>query len=162
MLRFIRYEIVVSGLLALVAALALAGAAGAQDEDGLVPSFGDGQLVILGAGFKAGERVALTVDIDGLVSRFTTTADGQGRFRLATGLAVRPGAAVKLEARGDQGTAKAAITGAPGPGQPPGLPDTGLGGGAGPRTYQIVAVAGAGLVLASAWLKLRSGRRVRR
>lgn len=107
MVRFIRYTVVVGGLLALAAALMLAGGASAQGEDGLVPAFGEGQLVVMGAGFGAGEGVALTVDIDGGVTRFTITADGQGRSRLATGLAVRPGATVKLEAHGDRGTTKA-------------------------------------------------------
>ncbi len=48
-----------------------------------------------------------------MTRQFTAVADPQGAFQLATGLAVPPGAGVKLDARGDHGTAMAAITAAP-------------------------------------------------
>ena len=134
--------------------------AGAQ-EDGLVPSFGDGRLVVLGAGFRAGELVAVTVRAEGVISQFAVPADAQGRFRLETNLVVRPCSAVELTARGDQGTTKAAITTAPGACAPPGLPNTGTGDGITPPTQPLAltAIGVVDLVLTGAALRLAVGRR---
>ena len=152
---------------ALLTMLAGAGPVGAE-EDGLLPSFGDGRLVVLGAGFQPGERVRLTVSAGGTSSPFTVTADAEGRFRLETGRVVRPCAGVELTARGDQGTTRAAITAAPGSCQPPGLPDTGAGGGVGGVARLLLLTLGGTIVLALAgsglglvpWPGRRRARRV--
>jgi hypothetical protein len=88
--------------------------AAAQEGEGITPSFGDGRLTISGGGFRAGERVSLTVQAAGTSHQFTALADAQGRFQLATDLMLRPGTSVQIEARGDQGTTVVAITSAPG------------------------------------------------
>lgn len=157
MARYLRNRGIGAGLLTLIVALLFAVAADAEEEDGLVPSFIDGRLVIVGAGFRASEQITVSVDIDGAISRFAITADEQGSFRLATGLAVGPGAGVKLEARGTQGTTKAAIASAPGQNQPPGLPKTGAGSGSAPvaRGLLVIAVLGSTLVSAGLWLHVR-------
>jgi hypothetical protein len=101
--------------IAVAAFLLLLIPAWAQGESGLTPSFGDGWLTVSGDGFQPGEGITLTVRVAGTRHQFTTTADARGRFRLATGLAVQPGASIALEARGDRGTTQAAMTSAPGP-----------------------------------------------
>jgi hypothetical protein len=64
---------------ALFALLLLAGAALAQEDEGLGLLFGDGRLVITGAGFKPGERVTVSVRLGDRVTRtFTAMADGGG------------------------------------------------------------------------------------
>ena len=144
----------------LLVTLGTIGSVGAQ-EDGLVPSFGDGRLVVLGAGFRAGELVGVTVRAEGVISQFAAPADAQGRFRLATNLVVRPCSAVEVTARGDQGTTKAAITTAPGACASPGLPNTGAGGGITPaaQPLALAAVGVVALALTGAALQLAVGRR---
>jgi hypothetical protein len=109
---------------ALAGTLALAVPTARAQEAGLVPEWGGGTLTVRGSGFKAGERVTLTASVGQTQRVFTVTADGGGRFRLPTGMKVPAGQAVKLDARGDQGTGMAAITGTsnlpPEPGGPPG------------------------------------------
>jgi hypothetical protein len=148
-----------SGALALLAALTLTvGTVGAQEESGLTPAFGDGRLSVSGAGFRPGERVTVSVAVDGGPRQERlVVADAQGRFRLDTGLPVRPGASVALEARGDQETVQAALTSVPaappagaapttaGPAAPPRpttLPRTG-----GPWPGGLVLVGAGGVVL---------------
>lgn len=132
-----------------------------QGESGLTPHFGDGRLVVTSDGFQPGEQVTLTVRVAGTTHQFTTTADAQGRFRLATGLAVPPGASVALEARGDRGTTQAAITSAPG--GLPGLPAPG-----GRSTPPIIpeaaswALVAAGLAALGGYAVLRRWRAPRR
>ncbi len=99
---------------ALLVGLALVAGAGAQEASGLTPSFGDGRLSVTGDGFKPGEVVTLTMTIDGTSQQRSVTADPRGHFALATGLAVRSGAAVQINAQGNQGTNMAATTAVPG------------------------------------------------
>ena len=157
----VRWRPLIGAIVAtLLVTLVAVGSVGAQ-EDSLVPSFGDGRLVVLGAGFRAGEVVSVTVRAEGVTSQFVAAADAQGRFRLETNLVVRPCSAVEVTARGDRGTSKAAITTAPGACAPPGLPDTGAGGGITPPA-QPPALAAAGVValaLTGAALRLAVGRR---
>ena len=124
------WSAVTTGILATVAILALiAGPVAAQASPQVTPSFGDGRLTITGSGFVSGERVALSVRAEGAMHRFAATADAQGQFRVETGLALRPGASVAVEAIGDRGSAVAVITSGPGAaplpppaGPPPGDP----------------------------------------
>lgn len=76
----------------------------------ITPSFGDGKLKILGAGFKPNENVIITVKIDSGTSTFNAAANAQGAFELDTGLDLAPGSNVALDARGDQGSGGASIT----------------------------------------------------
>ena len=131
------------------------GTASAEETGALDPSFGDGKLTIIGSGFKAGERVTITADVDGVSRQFTVVADARGGFQLATGLAVRPGASLMLDARGDKGTAVAVITAAPSkmpkaPPSPSQLPRTGgLNPLVAPAVALGVALIGAGSTLLS-------------
>jgi hypothetical protein len=84
-----------------------------EEISGLEPRFGDGKLVVVGNGFRPNEQVVLDVKLDAERRQFTTSADAQGHFELATGMNVRPGSGVELNARGNLGTGKAAITSAP-------------------------------------------------
>lgn len=128
-------------LLALVFVLVLAGVAHAQENASeITPSFGDGRLKILGNRFKPNENVAITVKLDGRTAMFTTTANAQGEFQLDTGLSVRPGSSVELEARGDQGSGSAVITSVP-PALP--LPQTG----AAMYSFGVAVLAGLLLLL---------------
>ena len=103
------------GILAFTLVLIIAASpAAAQDAAELTPSFGNGRLTIIGAGFKAGEGVAITVTVAGGQQQVTTTADAHGNFRLATGIVVRPGQSLALDARGNQGTTLAVTTAVPG------------------------------------------------
>jgi hypothetical protein len=90
----------------------------AAPEAGLTPDWGGGTLAVRGEGFRVGERVTLVATVGQAQQTFTVDADGAGRFTLRTGLRVPAGGGVKLDARGDQGTAMAAI--ASGPTLPPG------------------------------------------
>lgn len=92
----------------------------AQEEDGITPLFGSGKLTIQGAGFKPGENVTLTIKIEGAASEIKVKADPLGKFSLSTNLPVKPGQSIEIDARGDQGSGKAAITAVP-----PLLPQTG-------------------------------------
>ena len=106
---------VASGVIAALLGLLLTtGLAAAQEGEGLTPFFGDGRLTITGGGFRPGEQVTLTVQVAGSRHELQATADARGQFRLATSLAVLPGASVQIEARGNQGTTQAVITSAPG------------------------------------------------
>jgi hypothetical protein len=89
----------------------------AAPEAGLTPDWGGGTLTVRGEGFRAAERVTLVATVGQAQQTFTVDADGAGRFALRTGLRVPAGGGVKLDARGDQGTAMAAI--ASGPAQRP-------------------------------------------
>lgn len=108
------------GLLVSTAALLLAvlslfgGVAYAQDAGTeITPSFGDGKLKVLGAGFKPNESVTITVTIDSGTHTFIASADAQGAFEVETGLDLAPGSSVELDGRGDQGSGSASITGVP-------------------------------------------------
>lgn len=108
------------GLLVSTAVLLLAvsslfgGVAYAQDAGTeITPSFGDGKLKVLGAGFKPNENVTINVTIDSGAHTFTATANAEGAFELDTGLEVAPLSSVELDARGDQGSGSASITGVP-------------------------------------------------
>jgi hypothetical protein len=69
--------------------------------------------MITGDGFKAGEVFTLTIDVGGAHQEQQVTADAQGHFARATGIPMRPGASVRIDARGDQSTGKAVITTVP-------------------------------------------------
>ena len=99
----------------LIALGALTSTTSAQEgPDGLVPRWGENNLLsVSGSGFKPNERVALTVRADGRTSTFMPSANAQGSFLLQTNIMVPSGASVELQAMGDQGTGKAAITAAP-------------------------------------------------
>ena len=99
---------------ALLLAVCVVVGAAAQEPGGLIPSFGNGRLTVTGDGFKPGERVTLTITVDGTRQQRTVLADRRGHFAVATGIAVHPGAGVQLDARGDQGTGMAAMTAVPG------------------------------------------------
>ena len=115
-------KLMTSCALAALVALLAAEPVGAQGS--VTPSFGDGKLVLVGEGYRAGERIEITVRAGGASHRFTATADAQGRFRLDTGLAVPPLTSVEMEARDEQGLTQVTITTAPGapPGPGPGAP----------------------------------------
>lgn len=101
-------------LLMLAALVPMSGVAYAQDAGAAItPSFGDGKLKVLGAGFKPNENVTITVQIDGGTHTFTAVANPEGDFELDTGLDLAPGSSVELEARGDQGSGSASITSVP-------------------------------------------------
>ncbi len=106
--------------------LLIAGAAAAQGW--MTPSFGNGQLVLVGEGYRPGERVEITVRAAGASHQFTAASDPRGRFRLDTALAVAPFSSVQIEARDEQGLTQATITSAPGAAGGPGvgapLPDS--------------------------------------
>ena len=117
------------GVAALFALLLAPGTALAQGA--VTPSFDDGQLVLLGEGYRPGERVEIAVGAGSASHQFTTTADRRGHFRLETGLQVPPLSSVQVEARDEQGLIQATITSAPasssgtGGGMPlPPAPDT--------------------------------------
>jgi LPXTG-motif cell wall-anchored protein len=131
------------GKLAFVLVL-LAGTAAAQDAAELTPSFGNGTLTIMGAGFKAQEVITIMVTVAGGKRQLTTTADAQGNVQVATGIAVRPGQSLELEARGDQGTTMAVTTAVPGM-----LPNTGV------PALPILFILGAAGVLLATGLTLR-------
>jgi len=122
MLRvFIRTSYQLSLTLALLLALQITPRlASAQESSALEPSFGNGVLTIIGNAFKPGEKVTITVKVDGNTQQVTVTADSQGKFNLNTGISVKPGASLELNASGDQGTNVAVITAVPGA-----LPQTG-------------------------------------
>ena len=94
-----------------VLAAALMSAPVSGQSSGLVPAWGGGTLTVTGSGFRPGERVQLTVAVGQAQQTFTVTADGSGRITVPTGVHVPAGQGVKLDARGDMGTAMAAITG---------------------------------------------------
>jgi hypothetical protein len=105
-------------LLALLGLLLFVQPALAQGS--VTPAFGDGQLTILGEGYRAGEQVAITVRVGGQSHQFTASADGRGRFRLATGLSLPPLSAVEIEARDAQGLTQVTKTSVPAAGSGPG------------------------------------------
>ena len=112
----------VSCALAMLFLLAAGGTAAAQGS--VTPSFGGGTLTLVGEGYRAGERVELTVRAAGASHQFTTTADTRGRFRLDTGLALPPLSSLEIEARDEQGLTQVTITSTPGasPGSEAGAP----------------------------------------
>ena len=115
----VRWRALAIGILMAVISLALiAGPAAAQASPQVTPSFGDGRLEIIGAGFGSSERVELSVRAEGALHRFAATADAQGHFRVETGLALRPGASIAVEAIGDRGSAMAVISSGPAGGGP--------------------------------------------
>src|SRR5688572_28794387 len=77
------------------------------------PSFGDGKLNLAGEGYRAGERVAITVRLAGANYQFNATADSRGRFHLETGLQVPPLSKVEIEALDEQGQTQVTTTSAP-------------------------------------------------
>ena len=111
-MSFSKCNLLASCALAVLAVLLVARPAAAQGS--VTPSFGDGRLTLVGEGYRAGERVEITVRVAGASHRFTATADPRGRFRLETGLAVPPLRSVEIEARDEQGLTQATITSAPG------------------------------------------------
>ena len=122
---FLRSKVPASCALAVIAMLSTLLAAGPAAAQGSVtPTFGDGNLVLVGEGYRAGERVEITVRVAGAAHQLTATADGRGRFRLETGLALPPLSSVQIEARDEQGLTQATITSAPGarPGPGGGMP----------------------------------------
>ena len=122
-LQRVFYLIGAGALTALALALLVGGVARAQDSSAeITPSFGDGKLKILGAGFKPNENVTITVKLDSGTYTFNVTANAEGKFELDTGLNVPPLSSVELAARGDQGSGSASITSVP-PAMP--LPQTG-------------------------------------
>lgn len=136
-------------LLAVTLGLLWSGAALAQDNAvEITPSFGDGKLKILGAGFKPNENVTIVVKIDRGTFTFNATANAQGEFQLDTGLEVPPLSSVELEARGDQGSGGASITSVP-PALP--LPQAG----AAMYSVGVAILAGLLLLLGGVWLATR-------
>lgn len=107
-----RIKVAASCALAALIMLLVTGVAGAQ---GLVtPSFGDGQLALVGDGYRPGERVDITVRAAGASHRFTVMADSRGRFRLDTALVIAPLSSLEIEATDEQGQTQVTITSAPG------------------------------------------------
>ncbi len=107
--KFTPYRVLVLLAVATLTTLAifllLGGVARAQETSAeITPSFGDGKLKVLGAGFKPNENVTITVTLDSGTHTFTVTANAQGEFELDTGLDVPPLSSVELDARGDQGS----------------------------------------------------------
>ena len=93
----------------------------ANAQGSVTPSFGDGKLILVGEGYRAGERVEITVRTAGASQPFTVAADARGRFRLDTRLMIPPLSSVEIEARDEQGLTQATITSAPsGPANPSG------------------------------------------
>jgi hypothetical protein len=109
-----KHVLLTAHLLALLGLLLLAGPALAQGS--VTPSFGAGQLTILGEGYQAGEQVEITVRAGGQSHQFTASADGSGRFQLATGLSLPPLSAVEIQARDAQGQTQVTKTSVPGAG----------------------------------------------
>jgi len=113
---------------ALILLSLLLGTRPASAQGSVTPSFGDGKLVLVGEGYRSGERVEITVHAAGASHSFTVAADARGRFRLDTALVVPPLSSVEIEARDEQGLTQATTTSAPGgPSRPSGgnLPPTG-------------------------------------
>ena len=139
--------------LALAVLSLFCGAAYAQEAGTeITPSFGDGKLKLLGAGFKPNEKVTIAVKIDSGTYTFNATADAQGAFELDTGLDLAPGSSVELDARGDQGSGGASITSVP-PALP--LPQTG----AATSSQVMPLLAGMLLVLGGIFFLARSPKR---
>jgi hypothetical protein len=64
MTRIIGNRIALTTVVALILSWALSmGATSAEETGGLVPSFGDGKLTIIGSGYKAGEHVTITAEV---------------------------------------------------------------------------------------------------
>jgi hypothetical protein len=106
-MRRLRTILVAVGAAVLLAALGLGMASAHGGNNGLVPLYGDGQLVVSGEDFGPNENLAIAVETpDGGRRLFAVRADGEGHFRLVTDLAVRPGDEVRLDARGDRGTVR--------------------------------------------------------
>jgi hypothetical protein len=105
-------NLLVSSALAVLGLLMTATPALAQGS--VTPSFGDGRLTLSGEGYRPGERVEITVRTADASHEFTARADGRGRFRLETGLAVQPLSSVEIEARDERGLTQVSITSAPG------------------------------------------------
>jgi hypothetical protein len=101
----------------LIGVLLAGGVALAQGT--VTPSFGDGLLTLAGEGYRAGEKVEITVRVGDTSYQLTVVADGRGRFRLATGVSVPPLSSVSIEARDEQGQTQAIITSAPATRAPP-------------------------------------------
>lgn len=140
-------------LLTLAVLLMFSGTIHAQDTGTqITPSFGDGKLKILGAGFKPNEKVTLTVKIDRGTFTFDVTANGGGDFELATGLDLAVGSSVEIDARGDQGSGSASITSVP-PALP--LPQTG----AAMPSLAMTLFVGFIVLFGGALLAMRASRR---
>jgi hypothetical protein len=85
-------------------------------DNGLVPLYGDGRLVVSGDSFGPDENLAVAVEVpDGEQRRFAVRANGEGHFRLVTDLPVQPGDGVRLDARGDRGSVRTTIASVPRP-----------------------------------------------
>jgi LPXTG-motif cell wall-anchored protein len=124
-MAFVRSKILASGALVVIFTFSMLPVAEPALAQGAVtPSFGAGMLTVVGEGYRAGERVEITVRVGGASHQFTATADTRGRFRLETGLQVPPLSSVEIEARDEQGLTQATITSAPGalPGPGGGMP----------------------------------------
>jgi hypothetical protein len=107
----LRREAIKAVLLLGIAGLALLLTVGPVAAQGSVtPSFGDGKLTLVGEGYRAGERVAITVRLAGASYQFNATADRRGRFRLETGLQVPPLSKVEVESRDEQGETQVTMT----------------------------------------------------
>ena len=91
----------------------------ASAQGAVMPSFGDGDLILEGDGYGAGERVRISVTATGTGQDFDVVADGDGRFRLDTQLAIPSLSAVEIEATDEQGMTQATKTSAPGGGVRP-------------------------------------------
>src|SRR5262245_48908724 len=106
-MRTLRTILVALGLTVLLGALWLDAASahdGKSDEMLLDP---DGHLIVTGDGFLPNENLVLRVETSsGGGRRLTVRADFQGNFFLPTDLSARPGESVRLDARGDQGSAR--------------------------------------------------------
>jgi len=111
-MRHPRIQIGAGSVLAVLMLLLVAGGAIAQGA--VTPSYGQGTLTLDGEGYRPGERIEITVRVDGSTQALTATANARGRFRLATGLQVPPMSRVEIEARDEQGMTQATITSGPG------------------------------------------------
>ena len=111
-IALLSWLLVIAGMLAVVAPTVAQGS--------VTPSFGSGTLVLVGEGYRAGERVELAIRIAGATHHLTATADARGHFRLDTGLAIPPLSALQIEARDEQGQTQATITSGGGGNLPPG------------------------------------------
>lgn len=84
-------------------------------QGSVTPSFGDGKLVLVGEGYRSGERVEITVRAGGASHQLAVMADSRGRFRLDTALAIAPLSSLEIEATDERGQTQATtITSAPG------------------------------------------------
>jgi hypothetical protein len=113
-----------------------------------MPDWGGGTLTVSGGGFGPGERVTVVAKVGQTQQAFQVTADARGRFVLRTGMRMGAGTRVSLEARGDQGTAMAAIT------TVPSLPMEGFDGdtaGQPPYTWPALLGGLAALILLAVW-----------